>query len=410
MASYHNSFSYMGENSRDKGLIVVAFDADNGLTDTYLGMDQVYTDNYDGTKRVVYGTKYNNVTTITISVIKSNGTDFSVEEVQKVLRWLTGARKASWLDLYDGNTIQCSFLCTNDDVQQYKLDGRTVGFTITFLSVSPYAYSPEQCVDCTFGQSLLTTENGILYKDGEDLSVNTDGVLLNGKSASFDIANDGTIYIDNSVHLQIDNKSDDLYSYVYMDTTFVNTNSDHIIIKNQTLYDESNGEDGLTEITGMFKNEVIKLSSGQFITSDVTTKIFGNDFNFIWPKLMPGINNIFVSGSGEGFVEFKYRYPIKIGNFAMNISVSGAEISCGDYYDNNTGGNDMDSNTGGNTTGGVISGTLAWENITNKPTTRDGYNIKDVYTKTEVDKEIDNAELSIDEDELNAMLSKVLGE
>lgn len=331
MASYH-TFEYMGKNIKDMGFIVVAFDADNGLADTYLGMEQVYADNYDGTKRILYGTKYNNVTTITTSIIKADGSEINVQDTRQILRWLTGARTASWLNLYDGDEFQYAFLCTNEDVQQYKLDGRTVGFTITFLSTSPYAYSDIQNIKCSFGYALKVDDDGVLFRDQRNLSVTGyNGILTNGTGGVFKLDPNNVVYLDSLIILQIDNQSDDLFSYVYMDVKFTNKNSEIFIIKNQTLYDASNETDGLTQITNVLENEVITLKSEQFIASS-NNRVFGDDFNFIWPKLMPGINVLVIgcddNGDGSGDVELTYRYPIKIGNFTMSIETSGGGLYC----------------------------------------------------------------------------------
>lgn len=323
MSSYHTSFKYLSKNSsKDFKWLIVHFDADNGETDGFMAQEQVYSDTYRGSKRIVYGTKWTSVAEIKITAIKQNGKDFTLSECRDAYRWLTGNPETSWLDLYADKELQYSFLGTVRDVKPQKLDSRTVGLNIYFESISPYAYSPQQFVSCSFGQSLLVDKNGVLYKDDGVMSVNSNGVLVNGNSAAFNIEYDGTIYLDNSVFVQIDNKSDDLYTTVYLDTVFTNGNSDHLSIKNTTLGEE-------TIISNMTTNEVITLSAGQFILSDVPyTKIFGDDFNFIWPRLGPGINNFVISGTGKGTVEFIYRYPIKIGDCAIDVDVSGSSINC----------------------------------------------------------------------------------
>jgi len=53
MASYHTSFNYLGENSAKLGYIIAAFEPDNGFKDTFLGMDQISEDYYDGTKKFI---------------------------------------------------------------------------------------------------------------------------------------------------------------------------------------------------------------------------------------------------------------------------------------------------------------------------------------------------------------------
>ena len=99
MSSYYPGFNYLGVNSREKNLVVAHFDSDSGQIDTYLGMEPIYTESADGTSRIDYGAKYNNVATIKLSVIKQDGGDFSVADVRDCLKWLTGARKNSALDL-----------------------------------------------------------------------------------------------------------------------------------------------------------------------------------------------------------------------------------------------------------------------------------------------------------------------
>jgi hypothetical protein len=394
MSSYHSSFSYLNKNSnKDFKWLIVHFDADNGETDGFMGQEQVYDETYRGTKRIVYGTKWTSVAEIKITVIKQNGKDFTLQECRDAYRWLTGNNQTNWLDLYAGEKLQYSFLVTNADVKPQKLDARTVGLNIYFQSISPWAYSPQQFVSCSFGQTLKLIEDGVVIKDGASLKVDESGILSNS-SALFSVESDGTAYIDNAVKLQIDNKSDDLYTYIYLDTKFTNYNSDSVSIKNITLGEE-------TTLLNMAKNEVITLSSGQFIMSDRSyTKIFGDDFNWTWPRLGPGINEFIIGGSGQGAVEFTYRYPMKIGDLAIDVETSGGGIGCGECTDGDT--------------SGTISGPVTWGDILDKPTTRSGYNIQDVYTMVEVDTKLSNLDISddinINEDELNAMLSEILGE
>ena len=74
-----------------------------------------------------------------------------------------------------------------------------------------------------------------------------------------------------------------------------------------------------TKIIGMSDKENILLSSEQFITSDIPNKIFGNNFNFVWPRLAPGMNTFSISGSGAANVQFTYRYPMKIGDNTIDV-------------------------------------------------------------------------------------------
>lgn len=396
MSSYHSNFTYLNKNSDDDfKLLITHFDADEGETDSYLSQEQVYTDSYNGTRRMLYGTKWDEVANVKITVIKQNRSDFSVSECRKIYRWLTGNPSASWLDLYSGGELRYSFLCTCQDVKPQKLDARTIGLNIYFESVSPWAYSGPQEASCSFGQGLSIDNNGVLFKEGQSLYITNDDVLTNGMNAAFDIE-DGVVYVDNSVNLTIDNLTDDLYSYVVLDTTFTNVNSDHLVITNQTLYEESGETDGVTEIKGMSVNEVIHLSSEQFIISSVSNKIFGNNFNFIWPKLLPGVNEFIINGTGEGVVEFTYRYPMKIGDCVIDVYIPNDECGCADNTE---------------------YGTVSWSDIAETPRTLAGYGIIDAYTKSETMDLIEDIEITggtgntrVDEDELNQMLDDILGE
>ena len=407
MSSYYPSFSYTAPNGKkynsykDKHLIVVHFESgDEGEMDTFLEMEPVYTDNAYGTRRLDYGAKYSSVAVIRISVMKEDGTDFTVAEVRDFLRWTTGSRAVSYLDLSDiiqtdsgqEEVVAASFLGRITAVYQQKLDARTIGFVIEHTSVSPWAYSGIQYEYCSFGQVLSVDADGVLIQNDSALSIDkSTGVLSNGSGAMFDIEDDGTIYIDNSVKFPINNLSDDLGSCVYLDTTFINKTSDHLIIKNQTLYEASNWTDGVTEITGVDQGEVITLKSEQFIMSSKGRSL-GNNFNFVWPKLMPGENDIIISGSGEGQVEFAYRYPIKIGDCAMNVDVRGGGLCCG----------------GNGSSDGPTDGIVTWDDIIGKPSTIKGYGITDAYTIPEVDSKINDVDVSINEDELDAMLTDIL--
>lgn len=330
MASYHDHFEYNGADSAsDKGLIIVAFEPDDGFKETFLTMDVISDEYYDGSKKINYGSKYNTTAQIEIQLIKANGEDISLKDFRDYARWLTGARKDSWLDFYSGGTFQYSFLGRVTDLQQYKLDGRTVGIKVVFSSVTPWAFSAEHHLYCTFGQKIKIDSNGILSaieESAQPLYIDKNGILYSGvanaaNTFSF-IGNkdDGIIYVDNTTTFFINNETDDQYTYINLDMVLNNKDCDYLSVKNTTLKEES-------LVKNMSDNETITLSAKQFITSSIPKKIFGDDFNFVWPRLAPGDNEIAVSGSGSGSVEFYYRYPMKVGDCAMDIDVHGGGTS-----------------------------------------------------------------------------------
>ena len=311
MSSYHSSFKYLNKKSDENfGWIIGHFDPDNGETDSYLSQDQIYTESYNGTKRTLYGTKYNSVANVKITVIKQDGSDFTLGECREAYKWLTGNPEASWMDLYIGDEVKYRLLCTIQDVKPQKMDARTVGLNIYCESLSPWAYSPLITISKTVG------------------------------TISFDITNE----------------SDDLYTPVYLKTTYTNASDSYLYIDNVTLKER-------TVIEGLSINETVTLDGHMMITSDKPNKVFGNSFNFVWPRLKSGVNKFNIVGNGD--LTFEYCYPIKMGDCVQDINIVRDPI-CDDF--NN-----------------IQVDTLPWERVSGTPNTLSGYGVSDAYTKSEVD-------------------------
>ena len=364
MSSYHTSFTYLGKNSYDdfKLQIVHFEDGDIGETDSYLSQESIYTESPRGTKRTLYGTKYSDVARLDITVMKPDGSEFGIEQTREIYKWLTGATQYSWMDLYIGDEVKYRMLCFAQNVRPYKIDSRIVGFIITMESSSPWCFSPPQEVSQT----------------------------LTGQET-----------------LQINNLSDDMYTFTAMNTVFENTSGSSLTIVNNTL-----GE--TTQINNLATNEVVTLSDNMMITSDKTIRVFGDDFNYTWPRLKSGINDFTITGKGK--ITFQYIYCIKVGDCVNGLNASSDPIC--------------------NESGNIILDQLNWNRISDTPNLLSGYGIQDAYTKAEVDQkianvtvnnvytktEIDNnfytktevdrflaeATISIDETEFNNMLAEVL--
>lgn len=269
MSSYHNKFIYKGVSNQDKNLIITSFAPDAENTDSFLGMDAIYTDKYDGSTRYDYGAKYNSVAKFSITLIKADYSDFTVDQFRDVARWLTGSKLTSWLDLYRRNAngtdqLSYSFLCRCIDLEHYKMDSRTIGIIATFESIAPWAYSPVQ----------------------------TDTISIKSQGTS----------------VTIQNNSDELYSYIYPQIVFQNSTGNSLSILNQQTSET-------TQILNLAANETVTMTSNQILLSDVPNKIFGDDFNFVWLKFIPGENNLVMKG--DGTITLSYRCPIKIGDCAM---------------------------------------------------------------------------------------------
>ena len=255
MAIYQKKFTYRDKSNKDFGLIVVAFDPDNGEVDSYLGIDSVFTDKYNGTYRNDYGAKYNNVAQLSITMVKENYADLSTFELRNAMEWLTSLHKVSWLDLYnDEDEVVYSFLGRFTNVQLQKMDARVIGLRAEFTAVSPWAYSNIHSVEANVSGELICP-------------------LLN--------------------------YSDESAVHIYPKIVFMNTvENGELRIKNMLTEKE-------TVVSNLLKNEVITMDSNQIIYSDNNIKVFGDSFNFEWLALSPGVNYITVTGTGHLMIEYR---------------------------------------------------------------------------------------------------------
>ena len=107
----------------------------------------------------------------------------------------------------------------------------------------------------------------------------------------------------------------------------------------------------------------------------------------MWPRLAPGVNIFEISGDGVGYVDFIYRYPIKIGDCAIDIDVLCSDIDGNGLCDD-----------------GEIATwhPISWNDIIGQPNTLGGYGIIDaypinaVYNKNEIDQRLADIETEVD--------------
>lgn len=263
---YHPKVEFRGRSNDDEGLVVATFEPDSGETDSYLSMEPVYTDSFDGTIRTDYGAKYNDVARPSVTFVYPDGEDIQPFKVRSVLKWLTGSKQSAWLNIYniDGEPV-CSYLGRFTDVKLQKMDARVVGIRAEFTANSPWAYSDTKTVS----------------------------MKING-----------------TTEFKIDNNSDDLDSCVYPKVTFKNNqNNASLSIKNNTI--------GIsTEFKQLQENEIITIDNNFVAYSDNTARIFNDDFNFVFPALSSGINSFNAEGNGE--LTIKFRYPMKVADSLLN--------------------------------------------------------------------------------------------
>lgn len=267
MAIYHPKIRFRNQTNYDLELVVSTFNPDNGTVDSYLDMEPVFTDSYDGTMRTDYGAKYKSVATPSVTFVEVDGSDIGPYKVRNTLRWLTGSRSNAWMDVCDKDgDVVCSYLGRFTNVQLQKMDARVIGIIAQFTSVSPWAYSKAQ-----------------------------DPVVIN---------------VNGETEFAIDNQSDDFYSYVYPKVTFENSsNGASLLIKNTTLNNE-------TVFKNLQQGEKVTIDNNFVVYSNNDKRIFNDDFNFVFPMLSAGTNQFCADGLGRLTIEF--RYPMKVTDGLLN--------------------------------------------------------------------------------------------
>lgn len=158
--------------------VELSFDEDSGSTSTFLNRENITTEHYNG-RRTIHRSKYQEVLTPTITLIKQDYEDFTPGENRKILSWLTSNEKPGYLEIFhdDSEAISYKLLGNWTEVEQYKLgNSRVVGYVATFESSAPYAYS----------RKLTYPE---VYESVVEIGNNdeTNDYLHVVKSASFDI-------------------------------------------------------------------------------------------------------------------------------------------------------------------------------------------------------------------------------
>jgi hypothetical protein len=253
-------------------IMCVAFDSDNGETSTFLNREAVVSETYDGRYKRVHAYKYSESFSPKFTFMKKGFGNFTMEEVRQVLKWLTGTDTTALLDVYydDSNVVSWSAIGGWTEISTYKLaNNRTVGIVATFEAVTPYAMSG---LYSTEPKTITSTGTIIIDIDTDDSKPVYPRVTIQANSANIKFINTHTDFLD------------------------VSKSYNSLELSNNTL-----GE------------KIMVDGANKLITSTNTTRRFGDDFNWIWPELYDGKNEIAIEG--DCIVTLEWREIRKIGEY-----------------------------------------------------------------------------------------------
>lgn len=256
----------------------LAFDSDDGATESYMNKEAISSDNHDGSLRRVHMYRYSDVLSPQITFIKEDFSSFSRDENRLMLSWLTSKKTSGVLSVYYENTDQAEYELIGNfvEVEQQKMaNGRVVGYVCVFECISPYAYSPIRTISY-------------------DVS----------ESSSFVIKSYG----------------DELESYIYPKITIKTTSATDIVITNSTVTTTVETSEGIqqlpieTTIKNNLAGETIVIDgANRIVYSDRPNRVLGEDFSWTsWMPLAVGNNEITVTGACS--ISFEWREPRKVGS------------------------------------------------------------------------------------------------
>lgn len=329
-----NRIEFRGYSSVDFDLkTCMAFESDNGEVSTYLTREAVASESYRGEYKRIHNFKYTETFNPKFTFIKDGFGDFEVDEVRKVLRWLTSSHNASFLTVYkdDSNVVHFEILGGFSEVSLHKLgNGRVVAITATFESAHPYALSPLQTItkDVSNPANNSITINidtdepesaiypRITIQQGASVVVNVDQKMITDNKWVVDDWMDGTIYYYASAGEYYYNKHNTDGTVVpTSQTTSPSLATTSVIIKNTYTDEYRQTHVATLRLANNIRRETIVLDgANKVVSSSSTSRIFGEDFiDWAWLPLYDGTNTIEVIGNCT--VTFEYREPRKIGEF-----------------------------------------------------------------------------------------------
>lgn len=269
---YNNIFSDTGLGVLDV-ILDVAFDSDNGAMSSYLNRSAVASESHDGRYKNTTSYKYDELFLPQFTIVKRDFSDFSQEEIRKVLKYLTSTDKPAMLEVYyDGASNIVDWACVGGfvSVEMYKIaNNRTVGIVAQFEAITPFAMSDLYTVTKT----ITSTDNKI------------------------------TINID----------TDDNKPVCPRVTIQTNGNDIKFINKHTDLFNVSKSYNSLEVVNNASTETVTADGANQIIKTSLTKRIFGDDFNRVWLELYDGKNELTISGNCT--VKLEWREVRKIGEY-----------------------------------------------------------------------------------------------
>lgn len=323
---YNGVFSDIGFGDLDI-ILEVAFESDNGATSSYLNRSAVASESYDGRYKNTYSYKYDELFSPQFTIVKKDFSDFTQEQIRRVLKYLTSTDKPALLEVYyDGDSNVVDWACVGGwtSIETYKIaNSRTIGIVAQFEAITPYAVSRLYNVTKTINSAednkiiieIDTDDNKPIYPR---VTIQQNGLIVNipadqNLNALSDMV-ENTVYFNGTTYYwktapstneKYFNESTTKPSIETTSVRFRNTHTDFL--------NQSNTFNSAVVKNNTNTEKIILDGANKIVSSDRTRRIFGDDFNLKYIELYDGKNEITIEGNCD--IVLEWREPRKIGEY-----------------------------------------------------------------------------------------------
>lgn len=321
---YNNIFSDVGLGALDI-ILDVAFDSDNGATSSYLNRSAVASESYDGRYKNTYRYRYDELFSPQFTIVKKDFSDFTQEEVRKVLKYLTSTDKPALLEVYyDGASNVVDWACIGGfiSIETYKVsNSRIVGIVAKFEAITPHAMSDVYTVTKT----IISTDAITINIDTDDnkpvyprITIKHGGSVVNipvGTVLTYlsDMV-ENTVYFNGATYYwKTENSTDPIYFHSSTTNPSLSTTSVRFRNTHTDFFNQSRVLDAVVVKNNNPTEKIVLDGVNKIVSSDSVRRIFGDDFNLQWLELYDGKNEITVEGNCE--VTLSWREIRKVGEY-----------------------------------------------------------------------------------------------
>ena len=373
---HHIKYAGISSNELNQNLIMcLALDGDNGETNTYLNRSAVQSESYDGRYKPIVRYKYDEVFAPKFTFLKKDLSDFSMDEVRVVLKYLTKKDTTALLEVYydDSDMVSWAAIGGWTEINLQKLSNhRTIGVTAVFSSVYPYALSDlhtEIISESTNYKSIINVDTDDNKPVLPRIAVQEKGSVVTLLSdIRFNNSVEMADYIENTAYYNSYNQTyywkapksilisrntlppanegyvdwkvvevDRAYTEndVYEDKTFYHyvdggmyywmsaynfnhsvgvNNNPNLNTTSVRITNRHSSGSSVSILKNNTTTEHIMLDgANKIVSSSNTRRIFADDFNWNWLELYDGENEITVEGNCE--VTLQWREVRKVGEY-----------------------------------------------------------------------------------------------